>query len=45
MSFRPPLLFLALLVLLAACAGAGNSADNDRHGAFYGGVSGGWTRP
>lgn len=37
---------LVLLVLLAGCAGgnSGNSND-DRNGAYYGGVTGGWTHP
>jgi hypothetical protein len=35
-----------VLVLSAAgCADTGATSDNDKHGAFYGGVSGGRTWP
>jgi hypothetical protein len=31
------------LLLIAGCAGGGNSSDNDKNGVFYGGATGGWT--
>jgi hypothetical protein len=35
-----------LLSLLATgCTDTGAASDNDRHGGFYGGVSGGMSRP
>lgn len=39
------LLLSGLLLSLAAggCTDTGSAADNDRHGAFYGGVTGGGT--
>ncbi|HVB15292.1 MAG TPA: hypothetical protein VNF04_02045 [Stellaceae bacterium] len=36
-------LFICLAV--AACAAENHAADQDRHDGFYGGVSGGLTRP
>jgi hypothetical protein len=41
--------FLIALTLLACltvfgCANSGDTSDDDRHGVFYGGVSGGVTR-
>lgn len=37
-------LALVGLLLLVGCA-AGGSSDNTKDGGFYGGVSGGWSRP
>ena len=34
-----------LALLLAACSATGLTADRDRHDGFYGGVSGGLSRP
>jgi hypothetical protein len=45
MSFRWRLLVVVAPLLLTACAAAGSNGDNDRHGGFYGGVSGGWAQP
>ena len=43
---RPALLALGLILLLAGCtATADKTDDNNRHGGFYGGVSGGMTWP
>ncbi len=39
------LLALLFCLALAGCAGDGNSSDDHRHDGFYGGVSGGLTRP
>lgn len=36
---------LMLSLLGAGCADRANSSDSTEHGGFYGGVSGGWTRP
>jgi hypothetical protein len=46
-SWKPALLALALLACLAAagCAQRDSGTDDDRRGGFYGGVSGGVTRP
>ena len=38
-------LVLSVLVLLAGCAQSGNGSDQNRHNGFYGGISGGLTRP
>ncbi|MBV8507166.1 MAG: hypothetical protein JOZ11_15330 [Alphaproteobacteria bacterium] len=40
-------LLLALLTagLIAGCADTGSTSDNDKRGVFYGGVTGGGTRP
>ncbi len=44
---RTCLVALAVLacVIVAGCAQRGSSSDEDRPGGFYGGVSGGMTRP
>ena len=39
------LLALGLLLLAGCAASAGKTDDNNRHGGFYGGVSGGVTWP
>jgi hypothetical protein len=43
---RLPLLALAVLacLLIAACARRDADTDDNQHGSFYGGVSGGMTR-
>jgi len=33
------------LLLVAGCAADGNSSDNDRSNGFYGGATGGGSRP
>ena len=44
MRTRWPVLLILLMSLWAAgCADNGASADNGRHGSFYGGISGGGT--
>jgi hypothetical protein len=47
MAWRPAGLALALLacLIVAGCARRDGSADDNRSGGFYGGVSGGMTRP
>jgi hypothetical protein len=44
---RPWLLVIGLLFLLlpTGCTDTGAAPDNDKRGVFYGGVSGGGTRP
>jgi hypothetical protein len=37
-------LLLVALVSIAGCADRDNASDGDRHGGFYGGVSGGLSR-
>jgi hypothetical protein len=37
--------FLGVLLILAGCAPRDSSTDENRSGGFYGGVSGGVTRP
>jgi ABC-type glycerol-3-phosphate transport system substrate-binding protein len=46
MKRRSARLALALLacVVVAGCAGSGNTSADDGHRGFYGGVSGGMTR-
>jgi len=35
---------LVMLLALTACAAkSGNGSDDNRHGGFYGGVTGGWS--
>jgi len=41
----PALIGLLLALLAAGCANDGAASDNDRHGSFYGGISGGGTWP
>jgi hypothetical protein len=36
---------LLLSLLVAGCADTGAASDNDRRGVFYGGISGGGSRP
>ena len=36
---------LLLALLTAGCADTGSTSDNDKRGVFYGGVTGGGTRP
>jgi len=38
-------LALVGLLLIAGCAAGGNGSDNDKQGGFYGGVTGGGSRP
>lgn len=38
-------LMLGLLLILAGCAAPDHDADQNRRGGFYGGVSGGMSRP
>jgi hypothetical protein len=37
--------FLGVLLILAGCTQRGTDTEADRSGGFYGGVSGGVTRP
>lgn len=39
------MLGLCACLAVAACAAGDNSADQERHSGFYGGVSGGVIRP
>ena len=41
----PALIGLLLSLLAAGCAANGESADSDKRGGFYGGISGGGTWP
>jgi hypothetical protein len=43
----PPIaaIWLFLSLLLAGCADTGAASDNDKRGVFYGGISGGGSRP
>ena len=36
---------LLLVLLMAGCADTGSTSDNDKRGVFYGGITGGATRP
>jgi hypothetical protein len=36
---------VVLVLSAAGCAATGTASDNDKHGVFYGGVSGGRTWP
>jgi hypothetical protein len=36
---------LGFVFLAVGCAGSGTASDNDEHGGFYGGISGGGTWP
>ena len=36
---------LVFALLVVGCAGSGSASDNDQHGGFYGGISGGGTWP
>ncbi len=36
---------LLLALLIAGCADTGSTSDNDKRGVFYGGTTGGGTRP
>lgn len=46
MTRRAAMLALFCLVVLAGCAARDSGSDDDnRRGTFYGGVSGGFTRP
>jgi hypothetical protein len=38
-------IWLLLLLLVAGCADSGAASDNDSRGVFYGGISGGGSRP
>jgi hypothetical protein len=41
----PAIIGLLLSLLIASCGVSGNSSDNDKQGGFYGGVTGGGSRP
>jgi hypothetical protein len=47
MRTMPPIavIWLLLSLLAAGCADTGGASDNDRRGVFYGGISGGGSRP
>ena len=38
-------LALASLLAIAACSASGTASGQDKQNGFYGGVTGGWTRP
>ena len=44
-GLRPLLIGVALVLLAQGCADSGASSDTDKHGGFYGGISGGGTWP
>jgi len=42
---RIAVIWFLLSLLVAGCADTGAASDNDRRGVFYGGISGGGSRP
>ena len=44
-SIRLVILLLGGMLFLAGCQNQGSSNDEERRGGFYGGVSGGLSRP
>lgn len=45
MLWRITALLVGLALLLGGCAVREPGTDDNRRGGFYGGVSGGWSRP
>ncbi len=45
MKLRSWLAVIGFLLLLAGCAANSGTSDNDRNSGFYGGITGGGSRP
>ena len=44
-SIRLVVLLLGIMLVLDGCQNQGSDNDRERRDGFYGGITGGWTRP